>query len=103
LEVILLNQHFVFVEDFNAPATHAKIQAAINHAAANQIKTVLLGDKDYYIEGTITVKKGVLLKGGYGSSITIGKNVRGFTIEQNASMENIKIAVDYKGYSKEVL
>jgi hypothetical protein len=93
----------VNVEEFTGVSASAKIQAAIDFASTNAKKTVILADKDYYISSTITVKNGVRLEGGHASSITIGADVRGFNIEKNAAMRNLKINVDYTGYSKEVL
>jgi hypothetical protein len=93
----------VLVEDFSGAGEHQKIQAAIDFASSNNKRTVLLADKDYYLTGSIIVKKNVLLKGGYGTGLTIGTNVRGIAIEQNASLENVKIGIDYTGYNKEAI
>jgi hypothetical protein len=97
------NPNALFVEDFTGASTTAKIQAAIDAAAAGTKKTVILADKDYYAMGTITVKAGVKLQGSYKSSVTFGGNVRGFVIEKGASVWDLKINVDYTGYSKEVI
>jgi hypothetical protein len=97
------NPNVVYVEDFTGASVSAKIQAAIDYAAANAKKTVILADKDYYISSTVTVKVGVRLQGGFGSSVTIGADVRGFVIERNASLCDLKINVDIAGYSKEVI
>jgi hypothetical protein len=92
----------VYVENYTGTASQ-KIQAAIDYAASTSKKTVILADKDYYITSTITVKVGVKLRGGHGSSITVGADVRGIVVERNAALRDIKINVDYSGYSKEVL
>jgi hypothetical protein len=97
------NPNIAMVDTFAGASPSAKIQAAIDYAAVNTVKNVVLGDKDYYITSSITIKKGVHLMGGHGSSVTIGANVRGFTIEQNAKLTDLKINVDFSGYSKEVL
>jgi hypothetical protein len=92
----------VYVESYTGTASQ-KIQAAIDFAATNAQKTVVLADKDYYISSTITVKVGVRLMGGHASSITIGANVRGIVVERNAVLENLKINIDYSGYSQQAI
>ena len=93
----------VYVEDFTGNTPQAKIQAAIDFAFQNARKTVIASDKDYYITGPVIIKQGVKLQGSYGTRFVIGANVRGFELQKDASLWNVSIFVDYKGYSKEVI
>lgn len=99
----IVSRNTVYVEDFTGSAT-AKIQAAIDFAAgANGKKIVMLDEKDYYISSTITVKVGVKLLGGHGSSITIGGDFNGLVVERGASVGDLKINVDFTGYTKNAI
>ena len=95
-------ENVVLVDNFTGTAAE-KIQAAIDFAANNNKKTVLASDHDYYITSTIIVRKGVLLQGGQQTSYTIGANLRGFEIQQDASLVGASINVDPIAYNKEAV
>jgi hypothetical protein len=99
----MVENPYVYVEDFAGNSPQAKIQAAIDFAAQNARKTVIASDKDYYITGTIFIKQGVMLKGSYGTRFVIGANVRGFELQKDASLCDASIMVDFTGYNKEVI
>jgi hypothetical protein len=94
----------VYVGDFTGNDNEIKIQAAIDFAHSNNIKTVLLEDVTYIISGMIDVKDDVKLLGGYGTSFTVyGSNYNVLNINKNASAENITVRIDDSNFIGNVI
>jgi hypothetical protein len=85
----------VHLADFNGADDEIKIQAAIDFAVANSIKTVLLEDVAYTVSTPIVIKPNIKLMGGKGSSFMVyGANYNAVEIQKNASLEGLTINVD---------
>ncbi|PKF89099.1 hypothetical protein CW306_07155 [Bacillus sp. BA3] len=93
----------IYVEDFKGANDSAKIQAAIDHAKANKLKTVMLDDKEYTISSPIIVKKGVKLLFGYGTKFVVEGNFRVLELEQNASIEGAYVVINDAEFDSEVI
>ncbi|KON70191.1 hypothetical protein AKG34_16485 [Peribacillus butanolivorans] len=93
----------IFVEDFKGANDSAKIQAAIDHAKANKLKTVMLDDREYTITSPIIVRKGVKLLFGYGTQFIVEGNFRVLELEQNASIEGAYVAINDTKFNSEVI
>jgi hypothetical protein len=96
---------YIRAKDFTTGASdNAKIQAAINHAAASNKKTVMLDEKDYVITGPILVKSGVELRFGYRTHFYVyGGNFKVIELEKDASLINPVITVDDTNFSGTIL
>src|SRR3954451_16143140 len=64
----------IYVEEFKGGNDSAKIQAAIDKAKDNKIKTVMLDDRKYTITSPIIVREGVKLLFGYGTKFIVEGN-----------------------------
>ncbi|UGO46330.1 polygalacturonase [Bacillus phage vB_BanH_Abinadi] len=86
----------IYVKDFSGITEAVKIQNAINAAAlpTSPSKTVMLEEKDYYLESSLTLLNDVELLFGYRSRLVIGGNFPVLLIGRNASVTNPFIAVD---------
>jgi hypothetical protein len=93
----------IYVEDFKGSNDSAKIQAAIDHAKANKLKTVMLDDREYSISSPIKVRKGVRLLFGYGTKFIVEGNFRVLELEQNASIEGAYVVINDAEFSSEVI
>lgn len=93
----------IFVEDFKGTNDSAKIQAAIDHAKKNKLKTVMLDDREYTISSPIIVKKGVKLLFGYGTKFIVEGNFRVLELEQNASIEGAYVVINDAEFNSEVI
>ncbi|MGV2444997.1 UNVERIFIED_CONTAM: hypothetical protein FO527_12960 [Bacillus sp. ATCC 13368] len=93
----------VYVEDFKGTNDSAKIQAAIDHAKANKLKTVMLDDREYSISSPIIVRKGVKLLFGYGTKFIVEGNFRVLELEQNASLEGAYVVINDAEFNSEVI
>ncbi|MEB2629688.1 hypothetical protein SOP94_14630 [Peribacillus frigoritolerans] len=93
----------IYVEDFKGANDSAKIQAAINHAKANKLKTVMLDDREYSISSPIKVRKGVKLLFGYGTKFVVEGNFRVLELEQNASIEGAYVVINDAEFDSEVI
>ncbi|MFS0603727.1 hypothetical protein [Peribacillus frigoritolerans] len=93
----------IFVEDFKGANDSAKIQAAIDHAKANKLKTVMLDDREYSISSPIIVRKGVKLLFGYGTKFVVEGNFRVLELEQNASIEGAYVVINDAEFDSEVI
>ncbi|AMW61829.1 hypothetical protein JANET_81 [Bacillus phage Janet] len=84
------------VKDFSGLTPAIQIQNAINAAAlaTSPSKTVLLEEKDYYLESSLTLLNDVELLFGYRSRLVIGGNFPVLLIGRNASVTNPFIAID---------
>ncbi|MDP9739961.1 UNVERIFIED_ORG: hypothetical protein QFZ59_001791 [Bacillus sp. B2I3] len=93
----------IYVEDFKGANDSAKVQAAIDHAKANKLKTVMLDDREYTISSSIKVRKGVKLLFGYGTKFVVEGNFRVLELEQNASIEGAYVVINDAGFNSEVI
>lgn len=93
----------IYVEDFKGANDSEKIQAAIDKAKDNKIKTVLLDDREYKITSPILVKEGVKLVFGYGTKFIVEGNFRVLELEKNASVEGAYIAINDAKFNSEVI
>ncbi|PAL14200.1 hypothetical protein [Peribacillus simplex] len=93
----------IYVEDFKGTNDSAKIQAAIDHAKANKLKTVMLDDREYTISSPIKVRKGVRLLFGYGTKFIVEGNFRVLELEQNASLEGAYVVINAAEFDSEVI
>ncbi|MFE4425934.1 hypothetical protein ACFRH9_02390 [Peribacillus butanolivorans] len=93
----------IYVEDFKGDNDSAKIQAAIDKAKSNKIKTVMLDDRKYKITSPIIVRKGVKLLFGYGTQFIVEGNFRVLELEQNASIEGAYVAINDTKFNSEVI
>ncbi|AOH55854.1 hypothetical protein ABE28_015940 [Peribacillus muralis] len=93
----------IYVEDFKGATDSAKIQAAIDHAKKNKLKTVMLDDRDYVISSPIIVRKGVKLLSGYGTKLIVEGNFRVLELEQNASIEGAYVVINDADFNSEVI
>lgn len=93
----------IYVEDFKGDTDSAKIQAAIDHAKGNKIKTVMLDDRKYTITSSIIVREGVKLLFGYGAQFLVEGNFRVLELEKNASIEGAYIAINDANFNSEVI
>ncbi|WP_249598469.1 hypothetical protein [Peribacillus frigoritolerans] len=93
----------IYVEDFKGANDSAKIQAAIDHAKANKLKTVMLDDREYTISSPIKVRKGVRLLFGYGTKFIVEGNFRVLELEQNASIEGAYVVINDAEFDSEVI
>ncbi|MFS0668953.1 hypothetical protein AB1L12_13580 [Peribacillus frigoritolerans] len=93
----------IYVEDFKGSNDSAKIQAAIDHAKANKLKTVMLDDREYTISTPIKVRKGVKLLFGYGTKFVVEGNFRVLELEQNASIEGAYVVINDAEFDSEVI
>jgi hypothetical protein len=94
----------VYLGDFTGTDNEVKIQAAIDYAVANGIKTVLLEDKTYIISARILIKTGIKLVGGYNTSFTVyGVNYNVLEFQKNASAEGFTINIDDVNFVGNVL
>jgi hypothetical protein len=110
LFVILQQEHSlsnhkekIYVEDFKGSDDSTKIQAAIDHAKTNKLKTVMLDDREYSISSPIKVRKGVKLLFGYGTKFIVEGNFRVLELEQNASIEGAYVVINDAEFSSEVI
>ncbi|MEC3883977.1 hypothetical protein VKA52_09610 [Halobacillus sp. HZG1] len=94
---------YIRVSDFSGVSDADRLQKAINYAQQHSIKTVFSDDLSFYLENTITIKKGVRLLSAYSTVYTLGANVNGFIIEQDASFLGGKVAIDVAGYTKKAI
>lgn len=93
----------IYVEDFKGTNDSAKIQAAIDKAKTNKIKTVMLDDRKYTITSSIIVRQGVKLLFGYGTQFIVEGNFRVLELENNASIEGAYVAINDEGFNSEVI
>lgn len=93
----------IYVEDFKGANDSAKIQAAIDDAKANKLKTVMLDDREYTISSPIIVRKGVKLLFGYGTKFIVEGNFRVLELEQNASIEGAYVVINDAEFNSEVI
>jgi hypothetical protein len=95
---------FIYVDDFSGNSDSEKIQKAIDFAAVKgNPKTVILSDRDYVTTKSIIIKKGVNLKGAYGSRLVIYGNFRVLELQQNASINDLYIAIDDAAFNSDVI
>ncbi|QYF84833.1 hypothetical protein KY492_11450 [Brevibacterium sp. PAMC21349] len=101
----LLSNHKekIYVEDFKGANDSAKIQAAIDHAKDNKLKTVMLDDREYSISSPIKVREGVKLLFGYGTKFIVEGNFRVLELEQNASIEGAYVVINDADFNSEVI
>lgn len=93
----------IYVEDFNGATDSAKIQAALDYAHKNKLKTVMLDDREYTISSPIKVRKGVKLLFGYGTKWIVEGNFRVLELEQNASIEGAYVVINDADFNSEVI
>ncbi|MGE8017834.1 hypothetical protein ACQKOM_02765 [Peribacillus frigoritolerans] len=93
----------IYVEDYKGDDDSTKIQAAIDKARANKIKTVKLADRKYTITSPIKVRQGVKLLFGYGTQFIVVGNFRVLELEKNASIEGAYIVIKDKAFNSEVI
>ncbi|MYL49272.1 hypothetical protein GLV98_07235 [Halobacillus litoralis] len=94
---------YIRVSDFSGVSDADRLQKAIDYAEQHSIKTVFSDDLSFYLESTITIKKGVRLLSAYSTVYMLGANVDGFIIEQDASFLGGKVAIDVSGYTKKAI
>ncbi|MGG4265231.1 hypothetical protein ABEW06_08185 [Peribacillus simplex] len=100
---MLNHKEKIYVEDFKGANDSAKIQAAIDKAHKNKLKTVMLGDKKYTLSAPIIVRKGVKLLFGYGTKFIVEGNFRVLELEQNASIEGAYVVINDPEFNSEVI
>ncbi|TKD70805.1 hypothetical protein [Pseudalkalibacillus hwajinpoensis] len=93
----------VRADNFSAVNDTAMIQAAIDYAADNNVKTVELIDRDYSITSPIVIKEGVLLKFSYGSRFIVSGNFRVLELQRNSSLIGAYIAIDDRAFNSPVI
>ena len=97
-------EHLIYVDDFSGGNDSDKIQKAIDFAAVKgNPKTVILSDRDYVTTKSIIIKKGVNLKGTYGSRLVIYGNFKVVELQQNASINDLYIAIDDAAFNSDVI
>ncbi|MDQ0482520.1 hypothetical protein [Guptibacillus hwajinpoensis] len=93
----------VRADNFSAANDTAMIQAAIDYAVENNVKTVELIDRDYSITGPIVIKEGILLQFSYGSRFIVTGNFRVLELQRNASLVGAYIAIDDRAFNSPVI
>lgn len=93
----------IYADDFKGTNDSAKIQAALDHAKANKLKTVMLDDREYSISSPVKVRKGVKLLFGYGTKFIVEGNFRVLELEQNASIEGAYVVINDAEFNSEVI
>ncbi|WP_419157614.1 hypothetical protein [Rossellomorea sp. BNER] len=93
----------VYVRDFNKANDSLTIQSAIDFAKNNNVKTVMLDDRDYVITSPIVIKQGVKLLFGYGTQFIVEGNFRVIELQKNASIEGAYIAINDSNFDSEVI
>ncbi|MDV7764420.1 hypothetical protein [Peribacillus sp. CSMR9] len=93
----------IYVEDFKGANDSAKIQAAIDKAHKDKLKTVMLDDREYTISSPIIVRKGVKLLFGYGTKFIVEGNFRVLELGQNASIEGAYVVINDAQFNSEVI
>ncbi|MDP4552612.1 hypothetical protein Q9251_17170 [Alkalihalobacillus macyae] len=90
--------------DLFSGATDAQIvQAAIDFAYTENMKTVELTDRDYIITSKIIIKEGVKLQFGYGSRFVIYGNFNVIELERGSSLSGAYIAIDDTRFNSAVI
>jgi hypothetical protein len=81
--------------DYVRVQDHASIQAAIDYAAENNKKRVVLEEKNYTISSRILVKQGICLEFLYNTKFYVyGTNYNVLELEKEASLLNPNITID---------
>lgn len=91
------------VDDFSGTNDTTMIQSAIDYAFANNVKDVLLIDRDYSITGPIIIKEGVALHFSYGSRFIVTGSFRVIELQRNASLFGAYIAIDDANFNATVI
>ena len=79
------------------------VQAAINFAYEQNMKTVELTDRDYIITSKIIVKEGVKLLFGYGSRFVVYGNFNVIELERGSSLTGAYVAIDDSRFNSAVI
>ena len=90
-------------DDFSALNDTMMIQAAIDYAFANNVKDVLLSDRNYAITGPIIIKEGVALHFSHGSKFIVTGNFRVVELQRNAALFGAYIAIDDIAFNSAVI
>lgn len=90
-------------DDFSASNDTNMIQAAIDYAYANNVKDVLLIDRNYSITGPIVIKEGVALHFSHGSKFIVTGGFRVVELQRNAALIGAYIAIDDPGFNSVVI
>lgn len=91
------------VDDFSASNDAAMVQAAIDFAAENDVKSVQLIDRDYSITKPILIKEGVSLHFSYGSRFIVTGSFRVIELQRNAALFGAYIAIDDPKFNAPVI
>lgn len=79
------------------------VQAAIDFAYGENMKTVELSDRDYIITSKIIVKEGVKLQFGYGSRFVVYGNFNVIELERGSSLSGAYVAIDDSKFNSAVI
>ena len=79
------------------------VQAAIDFAVQQNMKTVELSDRDYNITSKIVVKEGVKLQFGYGSRFVVYGNFNVIEMERGSSLTDAYIAISDTKFNSSVI
>lgn len=93
----------VVVDDFAGSNDPQKIQAAIDYAHINNVKTVYLTERDYIMTSGIQIKEGIKLKFSYGSRFVVYGNFKVIQMERNSSLDEAYIAIDDTTFNSSVI